>query len=188
MTELEQYEKSVKECVEKGNDYLFHNEGNGHALIICKYLFKNAQKEVLIAANQLYNDEVVNTREYIESMKSFLDKGNTRLNIIIASLPPKEQVSQNHESFYWMLYNHPSYKESRVQIKEGQGKFFRGTDGKEINFCTGDHNMYRFETDINLRRAVANFNDPKINGYLRDSYHKIFDTLDSNVNLNDFFA
>ncbi len=187
MEELTVYKEAVRRYAAEKTDYLFHNEGSSHALIICSTLFENATSYVRIAANKLYNDEVVNQSEYISSMCHFLDREGTRLRILVSNRPSKEEVT-NESCFYSMLYHHPAYEEGRVEIKDGQGKSFRNKQGNPIHFCTGDEHMYRLENDIKDRKAIANFNDEKATDNLNKIFDKVFDKLDTTMNLKDYFA
>lgn len=190
MSELEQYSSAVKYYATNHEDYLFHNEGNDHALIILTNLFDNANNHIRIAANRLYNDEVVNTPEYIGSMREFLNKKDSKLSIIISKKPSVEEVRTRgrENTFYWMLYNHPAYYQGRVEIKEGEGKSFIGGNNIPVNFCTGDTQMYRFENDIEGRRATANFGDSETTQQLIDVFDKTFESLQSKVELNEYYT
>ena len=181
---------AVKEYASNNTDYLFHNQGDEHALIILTNLFVNAKDHVRIAANKLYNDEVVNTKEYIESMRTFLDKNDTKLSILITKKPSKEEIkkSPKENTFYWMLFNHPAYSQGRVEIKEGNGKSFHDKDGQQINFCTGDDKMYRLENAIVERKAIANFGDSEMTGKLIETFDRVFPNIDSIVELKDFYV
>ena len=130
---MNQYRLAVKDYASRNINYLFHNKGDEHALIILTNLFVNAKKHIRIAANKLYNDEVVNTKEYIDSMRSFLDRNDTNLSILITKKPSKEEIKScpKENTFYWMLYNHPAYDQGRIIIKEGHG-FLR----REISYKT----------------------------------------------------
>lgn len=187
-SDLTQYRIAVRNFAANGTNYTFHNEGNEHALIIFTNLFANAREHIRIAANMLYNDEVVNTKEYISSMRSFLDRRNSRLSILITSRPKAEDVKAHDKatSFYWMLYNHPAYKQGRVEIKEGGGNYFQGKDGQQVNFCTCDTRMYRLESDITLRKAVANFGDSTSAEDLEQKFDAVYGKL-NDVKLEDFY-
>lgn len=190
MTEIEQYRIAVKDYASKNRNYLFHNQGDEHALIILTNLFANAKHHVRIAANKLYNDEVVNTRDYIDSMKSFLDRNDTRLSILITNRPSTEEIKKcpKENTFYWMLFTHPAYSQGRVQIKEGNGKSFQDKDGQQINFCTGDTMMYRLESSIVERKAIANFGDSDMTGKLIEAFDNVFPTVGSTVELKEFYT
>ena len=187
--EMEEYREAVNYYAQKGDYYLLHNRGNDHALIILSTIFENAKKHIRIAANKLCNDEVVNTKKYIESMKKFLDQKDTRLDILIKEKPTKEEVNQfgRETTFYWMLFNHEAYRQGRVVIKEGKGKCFRGPDEQQIDFCTGDDSMYRLESDIVNRQATANFGDTKITGILIQSFDDAFSKIEAKIDLKEFF-
>lgn len=186
---MDQYRMAVKDYASKNIPYLFHNQGDEHALIILTNLFINAKEHIRIAANKLYNDEVVNTRDYIDGMRSFLDKKDTRLSIIITKKPSVEEIQKcpRENTFYWMLFNHPAYYQGRVEIKDGKGKSFHDESGRQINFCTGDNQMFRLENAIVERKAIANFGDSEMTGRLIESFDTVFSTLDSNVELKDFY-
>lgn len=187
MNDLMRYSKAVEDYASRGENYLFHNEGNEHALIILKNIFVNSKRHIRIAANRLYNDEVVNTPDYIESMKTFLDSENARLSIIITQKPTVEEVKNCGDTFYKMLYKHRAYGQNRIEIKEGKGRAFYGQDGQQINFCTGDEKMYRYENDIIARKAIANFGDSEKTQSLIAVFDKVFSELSSKVDLKEYY-
>lgn len=187
MTPIEIYAENVREKALRPTDYLFHNEGNAHALIICKNIFSTAESKIRIAANQLYNDEVVDTPEYIAAMRSFLDKPGATLHIIICNAPRRDEVHQDG-TFYGMLYEHPAYAEGRVVIKVGEGKSFKNDAGRIVNFCVGDDRMYRFENDTEKRTAIANFKDHETAEDLSQKFDNIFNKLTHTLSLYDYFA
>lgn len=184
---LELYEQEVEKDAKNRSDYLFHNEGDKHALIICSNIFKYAEKEIRIAANQLYNDEVVNTDKYIKSMEQFLNRPESSLKILIRKAPQVGNVMRDN-TFYGMIFDHPAYREGRVEIRHGRGSCFAGADGKPVNFCTADDIMYRFEDDIVKRTATANFGDSEMAIHLREQFDKIYvDKFTNQVDLNIYF-
>lgn len=187
MTQLEIYAKNVEDKASNPSDYLFHNEGNEHALIICKNIFRTADSKIRIAANQLYNDEVVNKDEYIEAMRGFLDKEGTRLHVIITTAPLRENM-RREGTFYGMIFDHPAYKDGRVIIKVGDGKTFKNKKGDVVNFCTGDNRMYRFEDDIVKRTAIANFKDTNTTANLIANFDRVFDSINHVLDLQKYFV
>lgn len=186
MDTLEQYRNAVKDYAERGVDYLFHNEGDEHALIIFTNIFLFAERIIRIAANKLCNNEVVNQEEYIKSLKGFLDKKDTYLHIILSNRPSVEEANQDN-CLYKMIFDHRAYKEGRVKIKDGEGKSFHDKNGKTIHFCTGDDKIYRIENDIKARKAVANFGDIKTTGVLNKAFDEVFRSVNVFVNLNDYY-
>lgn len=187
MDTLEQYRNAVKDYAARGVDYLFHNEGDDHALIIFTNIFCNAKNTVRIAANKLCNKELVNKGEYVSALKAFLDQKDSRLFILVTNRPSEEEVKQE-DCLYKMLYNHRAYKEGRIQIKDGQGKSFRGKDGNTVHFCTGDDKMFRIENDIKERKAVANFGDNTTTNVLNGAFDKVFQSVNVSVDLNNYYG
>ncbi|PIN28957.1 hypothetical protein [Prevotella intermedia] len=189
--ELKEYRKAVEHYARDKKDYLFHNGGNEHALIILENLFKNANYEICIAAQQLINDEVVNTDVYIDSMREFLNREKTKLRIILAQKPDGNKLREKQHSFYRMLYNHPAYAQNRIEIKAGK-TFKTKKNGMEhtVDFCTGDSRMYRFEFCVDSRQAIANFNDEEATRGLNAEFDKAFTSLDyrNKVDLKNIFG
>lgn len=181
--ELTLYADNVKDKAARKEDYLFHNEGNAHAKIILENLFRNADSHIRIAANTL-NNEVVNSSEYMDAMKCFLDKDNTRLDIIVTQIPRKGDVNMD-DSLYGLLLNHHAYNDGRITVKSGEGKSFRDKDGERVNFCTGDDMMFRLEDNIEARTAVANFNNPDTTRTLINTFDGVFNNIEKKFDLND---
>lgn len=188
MADLTQYRIAVEDYALNNIDYLFHNEGDEHALVILTNIFANSKEHIRIAANKLYNDEVVNTKEYIDSVKKFLDEKDTKLSIIITQKPGIEEIKNRsrENTLYWMLYNHAAYNQGRVVIREGKGKSFKDKEKNQINFCTGDSMMYRLEDDILRRKAVANFGDKNTTTKLENLFDAVFNGLDK-VELSEYY-
>ena len=188
--EMKQYRSAVENYAKNGVDYLFHNKGDKHALIILSNLLQNAQHKIRIAANRLFNDEVVNTSEYIESLKQFLDRKDTTLSILVSQRPTPEDFKtvSREKTLYWMLFNHPAYRQGRIQIKDGGGKSFRDKDGQNVNFCTGDDRMFRLEDNIEQRKAIANFKDESFTKVLNGVFDLVYPKIQESVDLQALFS
>lgn len=184
----EGYKNAVESYARDRKDYEFHNKGSEHAKIILPLIFSHAEKEVRIAAQNLWNQELVNTSEYIESAKSFLDKNNTSFHIIVTNFPREEIAKEpGINSFYKMLSQHPAYAAKRVIIKESHGRSFK-RNGNPVNFCTADGSMYRLEFDIKNRAALCNFNDPKEAAKMNAVFDRAWNELEDNVvDLKQYF-
>lgn len=187
-TTLEEYRKAVEYYASNSIDNLIHNRGNEHALIIFQNIFRTSNEHIRIAANNLWNDEVVNTKEYIDSLSAFLSKPNSKLDILLTNEPNIEDVKHRKgNNIYNMLYNHRAYLSGRVRIKSGEGKTFR-YDGKPLHFCTADERMYRLETNPDEREAQCNFCDVAHTGKLIDNFDRVYKTKLKEINLNEYFA
>ena len=184
----EEYRNAVESYARERKNYTFHNKGNEHAKIILPLIFRNAKREVRIAAQNLWNQELVNTSEYIESAKSYLDKQNTTFHIIVTNFPKKEiEKALEINSFYKMWSQHPAYDEKRVIVKDSHGRSFK-QNGNPVNFCTADGSMYRLEVDIQNRMALCNFNDPNETAKMNTVFDRAWKELEGNdVDLKQCF-
>lgn len=180
---LVQYSKDIENSAKKKESHLYHNEGNQHALIVFTNMFRYSNEEVRLAANQLYNDQLVNTTEYIDSVQTFLNKDNTRLYVIVSNPPSKGTVNKTG-TFYGMLCQHQAYKEGRVIIKDGQGKSFKTHEGDRVNFCVCDTSFYRYEDNIEQRTAIVDFGDTDTASELKSKFDNIFKVLPT-LNISD---
>lgn len=160
------YEQIVESYAKEKTNFLFHNQGNVHALIVFKSIFRNAVSKVRIAAESLTNSEVANNDEYLKALKSFLDRPETHLQILLSNAPenPREYVLFN------TLKSHEAYRAGRIEVRDGKGRNFR-RNGLVCHFCTADSRMYRIETDVTNRKAECNFGDKSTTEFLE----KIFD-------------
>lgn len=175
---LVEYQKTVEMYAKEGTNFLFHNQGNEHALIVFKSIFNNANKKICIAAASLDNREVANNKEYIDAMKSYLEKENSKL-LILLSNPVTDPSTL---PLFVMIKEHKSYKEGRVAIKDGKGKNFH-MNGRCVHFCVADNRMYRLESDIVNRTAECNFGDDVRTKYLTDLFERAFENVNDIYNI-----
>lgn len=171
---MDDYRKAVEYYASNHLDYLFHNKGPEHAKIIFENIFKVANEHIRIAANNLWNTEVVNTQEYIDALRTFLDKPNSKLDIILTNEPNWNEVKAvETNNIYKLLLN---YK-SKVLIKTGEGKNFKKTDTNQtVHLCTADDSIYRLEDNIDERTAICNFKDEKTVSELNKIFDGVFNS------------
>lgn len=173
--EIRFYELAVEDLASNHKDEFIHNYGNEHAKVICSAIFRYANNRVRLLANNLCNEEVSGTTEYINAMDSFLDKKDTKLEIILTDFS-KEKFYKNPE-FLYSLYYHPAFQEDgRVIIKYSIKKplfTMEAENGiKEIHFCVADGVMTRLETDTKDRLATCNFGNKEF----AQKYDAMFDS------------
>lgn len=184
---MEEYRRTVEAYASRHENYLFHNEGNEHALIIFENIFRNANDTIRIAANNLCNPEVVDRKEYVEPLIKFLDNGGTlKILLKVAPNPSSEELKKGN-CLYRALFNHEAYKKGAIQIKSGEGKCFHDSEHKEIHFCTADGHMYRIENDIVERKAICNFGDEVKTKEIDDLFDRVFDSVHHIVDLGVYF-
>lgn len=164
---MDRYAQAVAELATNKKSNLMHNEGNEHALIIFSNIFKTAEKYVKIVAKDLLNYEVANRCDYIDSLKGFLSRKGTRLEILLSNF---DRTAARQTPLFSMLAESAAYKENRISIKSLGGRTFHTKEGDEIHFCIADDRMFRLETDVKARKALCNFNDVDQVRELNDKY------------------
>lgn len=185
MFTIDDYKKAVSYFASRKQNFAIKNEGDDCARVIFTNIFLNASNEVRIAANTLRNN-VVDSPEYQDALTSFLSREGATLHIIVHNLP--DNVGENaNTNVYRRLFLHPAYKEGRVVIKEAKiDRFF--IDKKPVNLCVADGTMYRLENDIEKRTAICNFGNPDKAAPLEKAFDSVFNSIEENVDLNQYFA
>ena len=181
---IKEYEEALSQLAARREPHVFYNEGNEHALVVFKTIFKNAKKSLYIVAKDLTNTEVSNASEYIDSLSNFLNREDTKLNIMLTSVD--NNIVRNTQVFR-SIFNSNAYKRGNVNIFNLNGKKFKDGDNI-VHFCFADGQMYRIETDIENRKARGNFNDSSVAEGLLKSFQtgeKLETT--TKVNLSEIF-
>lgn len=184
---LDEYRKAVEWYARKKEDNMLHNKGNDHALIIFENLFKYSEEHVRIFAKDLANEEVVNRKEYIDAVKTFIEKPRTKLDILITSFNDEVRKIDRDFNLFYVLRKSKAYKEGRIKIKTTKGMVFR-IQGQPIHFCTSDGHAYRMERDIENRVAHCNFGDKTTTKSLEITFDKAFEQCINNVDLKRYFS
>lgn len=171
---MDDYRKAVEYYASNHLNYLFHNKGPEHAKIIFENIFKVANEHIRIAANNLWNTEVVNTQEYINALRTFLDKPDTKLDIILTNEPDWNIVKiTENPNIYKLLLQYSS----KVRIRNGNGKTFKKSDTRQtVHLCTADDSIYRLEDNIKERTAICNFRDSNTVSELNNIFDQIFNS------------
>lgn len=184
---LDEYRKAVEWYARKKEDNMLHNKGNDHALIIFENLFKHSKEHVRIFAKDLANEEVVNRKEYIDAVKTFIEKPKTKLDILITTFNDEVRRIDRDVNLFYVLRKSKAYQEGRIKIKTTKGMIFR-IQGQPIHFCTSDGHAYRMERDIEHRVAHCNFGDKNTTKSLEDTFDKAFNQCINDVDLKRYFC
>ena len=165
--EMKDYSEAVEFYASKRIDNVFFNSGNPHALVVFENIFKYATDNIIIVAKNL-NNSVTNDSRYIDAIKSFLLKKNTRLEILVS------EDARNESLLFVELKKYSD----KITIKNSNGKFFKNGKGEEIHFCIADNSIYRLETNIKDRKASCNFNDVDYCLKLKTLFNNAFNSSD----------
>lgn len=152
---MDPFEKLVDQCQKYNINKDIENSAWKHALILFKYLLKEAaekQKNVCIATGSLnsifYNELFEIANEYLLKIKDNENKIDIIiLNSIGTTTSPKDNL----------------FEQFVLKIK---GKINYINDPKKPHFILVGNSSYRFETDHDHTKAIANFNDDKTGGVL----------------------
>lgn len=181
---LREYEIALSQLAARRESHVFYNEGNEHALIVFKTIFDNAKREVFIVARDLTNAEVSNAPQYVESLRAFLERDGAKLNIMLTSF---NNAGAAQKPIFKTIYESTAYKKGNVRIYNLNGKKFQEGDAV-VHFCFADSQMYRIETDTELRKARGNFNDSNTANSLLENFRigeKLSTTTE--INLSEIF-
>lgn len=148
------YEDAVEYFAVKKENEVLSNSGPDHAVIIFKNIFRTAENEISLYANDIFSPKNPITTDfvYMDAMESFLDKKDARLRIILRNY--NEETSNN--PLRDLIRKYPSEK---VIFRVNRDNDVCIEDQK-VHFCLADGRMYRMEYATEERKARCNFNDP----------------------------
>jgi len=185
MKTMDSYKKFVSDLARTGENRVFLNSDEKHALPVLVQIFRNAQDTVRIFAHSLCRS-VGQESEYIEALSEFIERGG---NVMILLNDYDENLARRSNLFKRLAYYSMS-REDSVIVKTTKSKPYLVDDPekKEIHFTVGDVNSYRIEKDVNDRSAECNFNNPSIAGGIAKFFDELFSRAESTtVNLPGLF-
>lgn len=181
---IREYEEAISQLAERREPHLFYNEGNEHALVVFKTIFRNAKRNIYIVAKDLINKQVSNAPEYIDSLGGFLERNDVELNIMLTSCDPK---AMKEAPLFKKIHESKAFRNGNVHIFTLNGKKFKDGDNV-VHFCFADEQMYRIETDIENRKASVNFNDPSVvNGLFKNFHDGVSLDTTKEIKLSEIF-
>ncbi|SMN00263.1 hypothetical protein SPONN_1527 [uncultured Candidatus Thioglobus sp.] len=147
------YEKWVEECYTKSLNQEIHNASEKNALLLFERLFDKAirdKQDVKIISNKLL------ARFYNQLVGRFekITKNGNMIQVIVE----QEIDDKNNNNFY--------------QCSKNSIKIASNFEGLPNFIVVGD-NAYRYETDKNNTKAIANFNDKSMGVFIVDLFDKI---------------
>lgn len=98
--EFIKYRKAVEYNVKNKNNFVFKNDGIEKALIVFGSIFRNANSSIQIVAKSLNND-LTNDDEYIRALRSFLDKADAKLDILVSEYNKKNNDCDLFKIFHY---------------------------------------------------------------------------------------
>lgn len=145
----------------------FYGTTDEQAIIILSEIFKQSKEYIRLVSNRLAT-EITSDERYLNALRLFLDKNNTKLDIFVYSCEKDNPI-----------YDFLSSYRSKVCIKtNSKGLTFKLAD-RIINFCVGDNTMYRIETDTDLRMSECNLSDKNISEFFISQFCQVFDNSEN---------
>lgn len=164
METLNDYLRRLHTALEKKRPYVTYNRDKAHASLVVSAGFRHAEDKIRILSHEL-DPDVYEGRSLLKSVKYFLDRADTRLNILV-----EKAVREDHEVFQiGKQYNEKvTIKKVPCQLQERY----------ECNFMLIDSFGYRFEPDRNKPNAMVAFHDDD-HRHMIETLERLFGLLDS---------
>lgn len=85
LSNLLDYKEAVEYFANNKVDNVLSNSGNEHAIVIFDNIFKTAERNICLYAQDIFSNQNVVTvsPSYIESLRKFLSKERTNLRIVL---------------------------------------------------------------------------------------------------------
>lgn len=166
---MNDFKNMVSRLATMGENRVFLNSSEEHAIVVLSEMFKVAQENIRIFAGCLY-EHVGNSPEYIQALSDFIERNGT-VKILLNKFTADEAKKSN--LFKRLAYYQAIGHSVEVRITEAKPYLAKDEDKKEVHFTIVDEKAYRIETDIEQRAAACNF-DGKA---LAKSFATFFDEL-----------
>ena len=176
---MEEYKNFIEKLAKNKEESLYLNSGPEHAGIVLSTIFKNTKSELRIFAQGLKSG-VATSDLYLDGLKSFLEKKNGTVKILI-----QEYYSNEEPKVFNILSYYKFFNKEQVTIKTTQSKVFtkpekEKIEPKSIHFTTGDDSIFRLEEDIVTFKAFGSFNNKEYTIKLNQIFDEIFESEKSN--------
>lgn len=162
---LKEYYNSVEMLSKYGWNLEFNNRDANHANIVMTFLFKTAQKEIMIFAGN-FGGAICDKDEYIASLTEAVNKG-TKVSIIFEDEPNPDSRCL---SALMKLRNEQKDVSIRVITAATKQAIIKN---KLKHFTTVDGSKFRYETDGSQFRAFCNFDDTNTALLLKANFQKL---------------
>jgi len=155
----------------------FENSAGSHALAFFKAMFEKSSYGLIRIFTYNLCDDLSNSDEYIKALKYFLKKGYVKF--LLKTIPNSKELNEKEIFKTLRSIDKKKYEikktDEKATLEYGEPKL-----RYEINFSTGDDNIYRIEYDINYPfKAKCCFNDEKVTNRLNTLFDKSFSTATS---------
>ncbi|MBD5297074.1 MAG: hypothetical protein HDS21_03235 [Bacteroides sp.] len=177
---MNDFKNMVSRLAQLGENRLFLNSSEEHAVVVLSEMFKVAESNIRIFAGCLY-EHVGNSPEYIQALSDFIERGGS-VKILLNNFNPQEGAKSN-------LFKRLAYYQElgkSVEIRSTDAKPYLANDEakKEVHFTIADERAYRIETDIKERTAACNFDGETLAKKFATFFDNIFSEA-TEIKLNE---
>ena len=166
---MNDFRNMVSRLAKIGENRLFLNSSEEHAIVVLSEIFKVAQSNIRIFAGCLY-EHVGNSPEYIQALSDFIERDGS-VKILLNKFTPEEGVKSN--LFKRLAYYQEIGKSVEIRLTDAKPYLAKDEEKKEVHFTIADEKAYRIETDIEQRAAACNFDG----GMLAKNFATFFDKI-----------
>lgn len=176
---MNDFKNMVSRLAKSGENRLFLNSSEEHAVVVLSEMFKNAKSSVRIFAGCLY-EHVGNSPEYIQSISDFIER-NGSVKILLNNYNPEAGAKSN--LFKRLAYYQELGKAVEIRQTDAKPYLANDADKKEVHFTIADEKAYRVETDTVQRAAACNFGGEALAKNFVAFFENLFKEA-SEINLN----
>jgi len=155
MEHLNEYRELIRRFANSRTNSRIPNGLPQHASILVETMLFNATAEMRIYTKEL-NESVYGAPEVQAALRKFLSKPYSSLKILLQDHRDQSWVSKHPMLQICEDFRH-KFGHGAVMVKTAVGSYSRGAN----HFTVMDNDGYRFETDHENCKAIANFNEPE---------------------------
>ena len=155
---IEEYRKMIKRLAAGKVDARIPNGQPQHASILMETMFENATAELRIFTRDL-NDLVFGGDEILKSALTFFSKPYSSLKILLQNNKNDDWTNQHSLLKEINRLNGSGCLHGSVEIKNAVGSYAKDDAN---HFAVMDNDAFRYETNHDDCKAIANFYEPKI--------------------------
>lgn len=154
--EIEEYRKILRELMDSGSEEAISNGQPIHAAAIYDLFFERAKYSVDIFCKDLSRD-VFGLKWVTEAFRKALERGVTIRLLIQEELPEQKNILDK-------------IKLPGLQVRYGDDNI----KGFKFNFSVMDNRAYRYESDKQQCKAIAQLNDNKNSDTLNRTFSELW--------------
>lgn len=167
---MNDFKNMVSRLAQLGENRLFLNSSEEHAVVVLSEMFKVAKSNIRIFAGCLY-EHVGNSPEYIQALSDFIERDGS-VRILLNKFNPEEGAKSN--LFKRLAYYQEIGKSVEIRSTDAKPYLAKDEEKKEVHFTIVDEKAYRIETDIDKRSAACNFDGEALSKNFVSFFDNIF--------------